>query len=163
MYTFSVVDAVKASQSCCSLHGGQAELGLDARAKRSLDLARLLTGSESGATGRTFQQALREGRMQLAGRFSAEEVSVMLEALGPGLVVRDLVMDLPEVVAQWLARHGSRDSAKLMPKLCSLSLKMTAALLDALERVWDEGRPSQKSLEDRCEHVGLQLAYQLSE
>jgi hypothetical protein len=158
MYRFTVVDTVKASQSNYSFHAGQAEFGFDARAKRSLDLAKLLTGSESSATCDAFQQALGEGRAQLAGRLSAEDVRVMLEALGPGLIVRGLVMDLPEVVAQGLAANGSRTSAALSVKLLSLSLKMTAALLDALERVWDEGRPSQTSIEDRCEHVGLQLA-----
>ena len=163
MYTFSVVNAHRGSQGSDSIAVGSADASLDARARRSHKLAARIPGSESSATSSMYQRALCTGRTQLSGRFSPEEVMVMVSALGSELTTCELVMDLPDAVGQAVQTNGQGDAASLVEKLRTLTWEATAALLDALERVWDEGHASERTLEDRCERVGLHLAYELSE
>jgi hypothetical protein len=136
---------------------------LEAHARRPYEWARHLVGSEDGVASGELQRALREGLVQIAGWFSEGEVAEMVHALGCGVVCRDLLLVLPEAYSRGRTVLGESVSPRLMFKLSALTLRMRGALLDVLEWVWLDGRPSGLSYQASCDRYGLQLTDEADE
>jgi hypothetical protein len=136
---------------------------LEERARRPHEWTRRLKGLEADVTSGAFQRDLRAWCVQLDGRFTEWEVAEMSNALGCSVVCQDLLLVLPEAYSRGRTARGEWVNPRLMFKLSALTLRMKAALLDVLEWLWLDGRPSGLSVLESCDHCGLQLADGLDE